>query len=239
MQKQNKNNKKVVHFSNEVRIRQTKSYHDYTIRQIKACWYQEYEIDKNKLNCIHDIKYKLSSLQLQQKQKQKQKQKKKDNNNNEEEEEETKEDNMYDNDDQISSSGSKSKSDDDECYCFRGLESYLPKEKKRKQLLRRMAYNVVFDIQGQRRQAADNNNNNNDGSCDNSCAGGCDNDNNNNNNNRTTTTRSRNTTNDDIDDTTKIIAIAECYSTITWNCKLNANLIAIKDEIEVASYYTE
>jgi len=79
-----RNNKKstttLVRFSRRVKVRKTRSHLDYTPHQIKNCWYQQYEIDQIKSNCLYEIKQfqkqeKKKKMQKQQKEKEKRKKK--------------------------------------------------------------------------------------------------------------------------------------------------------------------
>lgn len=142
-----------VRFSRKVVVRNTRSHHDYTPRQIKNCWYQQYEIEVVRDECLRDIQ------RNQKWKKKKMKQLRKLQQHQHEEQEEF-----------LPSSSSSSlsslcddttnKSNVDKLYtttvdsddgsgvvCMRGLESYEPVALKRKKQLRMKATRIVFDVE--------------------------------------------------------------------------------------------
>ena len=160
-QRRRSSSHRVVRFSRKVTVREIRSHHDYTPRQIKKCWYQEDEVNQIKVKCLRILKQ----------QKQKQKQKREHNimkkgedededeesslRNNEEDEDEhsinndiernfgAKEDYVDDEEEEVE------EEDQHEEYCLRGLESYEPIAYKRKKRLRNKSQQIVFDINDQ------------------------------------------------------------------------------------------
>jgi len=158
---------KTVRFSRKVKVRKTRSHLDYTPRQIKNCWYQQYEIDKIKDSCFYEVtQFRNQQKRKHQQQKQKQQIEHEQRNGKSMEkttllstcdEEDEVEDKDEDQDQQESNADQDGNKDNDvnvnneedstTTYCMRGLESYIPTAYKRKKRLRNKASQIVFDIE--------------------------------------------------------------------------------------------
>lgn len=144
---------RVVRFSRKVTVREVRSHHDYTPRQIKKCWYQEDEVDQIKLKCLRILKHQEQKQRREQQSiiKEEEEEESSTSRNNEEDEDED----SINNDIDRNFEGKENYVVDDdeeqqhEEYCLRGLESYEPLAYTHRTRLRNKAQQIVFDINDQ------------------------------------------------------------------------------------------
>eukprot|EP00537_Pseudo-nitzschia_pungens_P004507 CAMPEP_0172368082 /NCGR_PEP_ID=MMETSP1060-20121228/24992_1 /TAXON_ID=37318 /ORGANISM="Pseudo-nitzschia pungens, Strain cf. cingulata" /LENGTH=268 /DNA_ID=CAMNT_0013092541 /DNA_START=177 /DNA_END=983 /DNA_ORIENTATION=- len=106
-----------VRFCRTVAIRQTLHHRNYTPQEMKACWYQSYEIREIRTTCIVQIQKSVYQGYYY--------------------------GGYCDDDDEDTDDDT----DDEESICWRGLESYKPEAQERKRRLRRETADAVFDVE--------------------------------------------------------------------------------------------
>ncbi|OEU08664.1 hypothetical protein FRACYDRAFT_249564 [Fragilariopsis cylindrus CCMP1102] len=153
---------RIVRFSRKVTVREIRSHHDYTPRQVKKCWYQEDEVDQIKLKCLRILKEQ-KQKQIQRREQQNiikvdededEEKESSTSRNNEEDEDEHSINNDIDRnfdgkEDYVDDEEEEIEEEQHEEYCLRGLESYEPIAYQRKKRLRNKAQQIVFDINDQ------------------------------------------------------------------------------------------
>ena len=107
----------VVRFARSVTVRFTRSHHDYTPRQIKDCFYQDYELREIRAKCGEDLQRFRNTKE-----------------------------NGADDDLQDANIYGDNDDENDTC-CIRGLEIYEDSLYRRKRMLRAKAANRVFDAE--------------------------------------------------------------------------------------------